>query len=101
MYFAQLHHSSTTASYLEYYPTFFQIRPPGMSGYTGVGLTWGHLWFILNLFLISLAVLPLFLALRTAQGAKGHFADCGVSDKGPGDTAAGRSLPLRAPAPGD
>ena len=43
MYFALLHRASTSASSLEYYPTFFQIRPPLMPDYTGIGFTWAHL----------------------------------------------------------
>jgi len=68
MYFALLYRSSTSASYLGYYHMFFQLRPPGMPDYTGVGFTWGHLWFILNLFVISLIALPLFLSLKTKTG---------------------------------
>jgi glucan biosynthesis protein C len=83
MYFALLHRSSTTASYLGYYPTFFQVRPPGMPDYTGVGFTWGHLWFILNLFVISLAALPLFLSLRTKRGWEATAKIAGFLEKGP------------------
>jgi len=70
MYFALLHRSSTTASYLEYYPTFFRLRPADLTDYTGIGFTWGHLWFILNLFVISLIALPLFLGLKTKIGQR-------------------------------
>jgi len=70
MYFALLHRSNTPASYLEFYAQFFQFRPPGMPDYTGIGFTWGHLWFILNLFVISLIVLPLFLGLKTTGGQR-------------------------------
>jgi glucan biosynthesis protein C len=70
MYFALLHRLSTTASYLLYYHTFFQLRPSGMPDYTGVGFSWGHLWFILDLFVISLIALPLFLSLKTKTGQR-------------------------------
>jgi glucans biosynthesis protein C len=70
MYLAQLHRSGTPGSYLEYYPTFFQLRPPGMPDYTGIGFSWGHLWFILDLFAISLIALPVFLGLKTRIGKR-------------------------------
>jgi len=83
MYFALLHRLETTASYLGYYPTFFQLRPPGMPDYTGVGFTWGHLWFILNLFVISLVALPLFLSLKTKTGQRMTAGLAGVLHRGP------------------
>ena len=83
MYFALLHRGSDPGSYLEYYPTFFQIRPPGMPDYTGVGFTWGHLWFILNLFLISLVALPLFLSLMTKSGQRFTAGLAGLLERGP------------------
>jgi surface polysaccharide O-acyltransferase-like enzyme len=83
MYFALLHHAGAPGSYLEYYPTFFQIRPPGMPDYTGVGFTWGHLWFILNLFLISLVALPLFLSLKTKSGQRVTAGLAGFLERGP------------------
>ena len=83
MYFALLHRAGAPGSYLEYYPTFFRIRPPGMPDYTGVGLTWGHLWFILNLFLISLAALPLFLSLKTKSGQRVTAGLAGFLERGP------------------
>lgn len=83
MYFALLHRSSTSASYLEYYHTFFQLRPPGMPDYTGVGFTWGHLWFILNLFVISLIALPLLLSLKTKTGQRITGGLAGFMGRGP------------------
>ncbi len=68
MYLALLHRSSTTASYLEYYPQFFQLRPLDMPDYTGIGFSWAHLWFILYLFVISLIALPLLLGLKRGMG---------------------------------
>lgn len=70
MYYALLFRSNAPASYLEFYAQFFQIRPPGMSDYTGIGFTWAHLWFILDLFVISLIALPLFLGLKTGTGQR-------------------------------
>jgi surface polysaccharide O-acyltransferase-like enzyme len=83
MYFALLHRAGAPGSYLNYYPTFFQLRQPGMPDYTGVGFTWGHLWFILNLFLISLAALPLFLSLKTRPGQRMTAGLAGFLERGP------------------
>ncbi|MCL5958004.1 MAG: acyltransferase [Chloroflexi bacterium] len=68
MYLALLQRSSTSASCLEYYSQFFQLRPFDLPDYTGIGFTWAHLWFILNLLVMSLVVLPLFLYLRSRSG---------------------------------
>jgi glucan biosynthesis protein C len=68
MYIALLARGVAPESYLTFYQAFFQIRPADMPDYTGVGFTWAHLWFILDLFVISLIALPLFLALRTPRG---------------------------------
>ena len=68
MYYALRFRTDTTLSYLQFYPEFFQMLPPGMSDYEAVGLTWAHLWFILYLLAISLLALPLLLWLRTSAG---------------------------------
>jgi glucan biosynthesis protein C len=83
MYFALLHRGSTSASFLRYYPTFFQLRPAGMPDYTGVGFTWAHLWFILNLFVISLIALPLMLGLKTKVGQRITSGLAGFLGRGP------------------
>ena len=70
MYFALLFRSNAPDSYLAFYAQFFQLRPPGMPDYTGVGFSWGHLWFILDLLVISLIALPLFLGLKTGTGGR-------------------------------
>lgn len=82
MYLALLFRSSTNASYLEYYPRFFQLRPFDIPDYTGIGFSWAHLWFILDLFVISLIALPLLLKLRSGSGRGilswwGRFTDRG------------------------
>jgi peptidoglycan/LPS O-acetylase OafA/YrhL len=57
-------------SFFQYYPQFFRIGPTSdLSGYMG-GFTPGHLWFILFLFVLSLAALPLFLYLRSEAGQR-------------------------------
>lgn len=65
MWYAQRFHSNYQASFLEYYPSFFQPAPPGTDDYYGVGYSFGHLWFILFLFVFSLVGLPLFLYLKS------------------------------------
>lgn len=56
------------ASYLEFYPQFFKfdLNTPGYA----VSFEWGHLWFLLYLFVFSLLALPLFLYLRKEQGRR-------------------------------
>lgn len=68
MYLALLHRGDMPGSYLEYYPRFFELRPFDIPDYTGIGFSWAHLWFILNLFVISILALPLLLALRSERG---------------------------------
>jgi len=43
-------HSDYAGSFLAWYPRFFQLIPKDMEGYCLGGHTWGHLWFILHLF---------------------------------------------------
>jgi len=69
MYFALLHRSNAPDSYLAYYPHFFELHLD-VPDYTGIGITWAHLWFILYLFVISLIALPLFLGLKTGIGGR-------------------------------
>ena len=94
MYFAQLHHAGTAAPFLSYYPTFFQLRPPGMSDYSGVGLTWAHLWFILYLFVVSLVALPLLLGLKTKVGQRITAGLAGFLGKGPAVLLLALPVPL-------
>lgn len=48
-------------SFLQFYPHFFEgLYPHGNLG-------WHHLWFVIYLFVISLALLPLFLSLRDGR----------------------------------
>jgi len=69
-YFGALTYHNFSGSLLQYYPHFFALGPNGgLEGYQG-GFTPGHLWFILMLFLLSLAGLPLFLWLRGERGQR-------------------------------
>jgi hypothetical protein len=55
-YFAEVFHNGYTGNYFEQYVLFF-TKPTDLSGYRG-GFTPAHLWFILYLFIISIAALP-------------------------------------------
>lgn len=58
VYYRLLSNSDYKNSYPQFYPQFFNgIRPQG-------NFEWGHLWFIIYLFVFSLIALPLFLHLK-------------------------------------
>ena len=58
VYCRLLSNSNYQDSYLQFYPQFFNgIRPQG-------NFEWGHLWFVIYLFVFSLIALPLFLHLK-------------------------------------
>lgn len=58
VYYHLLSNPSYHASYLQFYPQFFNgIRPAG-------NFEWGHLWFVIYLFTFSILSLPLLLSLR-------------------------------------
>lgn len=58
VYYRLLSKPNYQDSYIQFYPQFFNgIRPYG-------NFEWGHLWFIIYLFVFSLLALPLFLHLR-------------------------------------
>jgi surface polysaccharide O-acyltransferase-like enzyme len=63
-YFAKLQ-AGYTGGYLSFLSSYF-FDFHDISGYTG-GFTPAHLWFILYLFIISLALLPLLYPLRKRQ----------------------------------
>jgi glucan biosynthesis protein C len=63
-------HSDYAGTFLEWYPHFFQLIPKDMEGYYLGGHTWGHLWFIIHLFVYSLVALPLFLYLSGESGQR-------------------------------
>lgn len=61
VYYRLLSNKDYQGSYIHFYPQFFNsIRPQG-------NFEWGHLWFIIYLFVFSLIALPLFLHLRQAN----------------------------------
>ncbi len=57
---------SNRVSYWEHYKGFLQIDFADLSGYSGT-FTPGHLWFILFLFVFSIAGLPLFLSMQSER----------------------------------
>jgi len=64
-YFAERFHNGYTGGYLHQYILFF-TGPTDLTGYTG-GFTPAHLWFILYLFVISMAALPIMSAYKNAR----------------------------------
>ncbi len=50
-----------SGSFLEFYPHFFECC------YPAANLSWHHLWFVLYLLVLSLALLPVLLVLRSRR----------------------------------
>jgi peptidoglycan/LPS O-acetylase OafA/YrhL len=69
-YLGLRNHSNYSGSFLEWYPSFFNINPADLDGYFLGGFTPAHLWFIFYLFVFALVALPLFLFLKSASGQK-------------------------------
>lgn len=61
-YFAERFHNAFVGTYWEQYILFF-TRVNDLSGYSG-GFTPGQLWFVFDLFVISLVVLPLVYFIK-------------------------------------
>lgn len=59
IYWERLFRGQFDGSYLDFYPSVFDFVP-----YPAGSFSWHHLWFIVYLFVYSVALLPLFLALR-------------------------------------
>lgn len=78
IYFERIAQGTSFASYLDFYPTVFTLRP-----YPQGNLSWHHLWFVFYLFLYSVAALPLFLRLRGDAGVRARAA-VGRALRGPG-----------------
>jgi peptidoglycan/LPS O-acetylase OafA/YrhL len=68
-YYTLLRNPDFHLNYLQYLPQFFKIDPKTAGGYRGT-FEWGHLWFILYLYVFSMLALPLFLYLRSEAGKK-------------------------------
>lgn len=69
-YLGLLSHSDYSGSFITWYPNFFTLQGDDIDGYFMGGYTWGHLWFIVHLFIYSLIALPLFLYLRGESGRR-------------------------------
>jgi glucan biosynthesis protein C len=69
-YLGLLNHSDYSQSFIAWLPNFFHLQTADLSGYFLGGLTVGHLWFILHLFVYSLIALPLFLYFNRDSGLR-------------------------------
>ncbi len=69
-YLGLMGHSDYSGSYFEWYPDFFHLQSDDEDGYFLGGHTWGHLWFIIHLFIYSLLALPLFLFFKREIGRR-------------------------------
>jgi peptidoglycan/LPS O-acetylase OafA/YrhL len=69
-YLGLLNHSGSSKSFFEWFPEFFTLKADDIDGYFLGGHTWGHLWFILHLFLYSLLAVSLFLYLNGTSGRR-------------------------------
>ncbi|MDR9459179.1 MAG: acyltransferase [Dehalococcoidia bacterium] len=69
-YLGLLSHSAYSESFFTWYPNFFTLQSEDMDGYFMGGYTWGHLWFIIHLFIYSLIALPIFLYLKGESGRR-------------------------------
>jgi glucan biosynthesis protein C len=58
-YFGRRFHSGIKESFWDFYPSYFSSGPSDLTGFDG-RLSPGHLWFILFLFVLTTAALPLF-----------------------------------------
>jgi hypothetical protein len=76
-YFGRLFHARTGESFPAYYPRFFSSGGGDISGFTG-DLSPGHLWFVLFLFVLTAAALPLFAWLKGAGGRRLAAGAAGV-----------------------
>jgi glucans biosynthesis protein C len=65
IYLERLAQGADYASYLHFWPSVLELRP-----YPAGSTSWHHLWFVVYLFLYSLAALPLFLWLRGERGRR-------------------------------
>jgi glucan biosynthesis protein C len=69
-YLGLLNHSDYSQSFIAWLPNFFHLQTADLNGFFLGGLTVGHLWFILHLFVYSLIALPLFLYFNRDSGRR-------------------------------
>jgi Acyltransferase family. len=67
IYLKRLAEGQQYASFVDFYPDFFK------GAYPEGNFSWGHLWFLLYLLLMSLVSIPLFLYLRKENNRVVHF----------------------------
>jgi glucan biosynthesis protein C len=77
-YLGLLNHSDYSQSFIAWLPDFFHLETADLSGCFLGGLTVGHLWFILHLFVYSLISLPLFRYFNRDSGRQGIKRITGV-----------------------
>lgn len=65
IYIERITSGGYTGSYLEFYPSVFELVP-----YPVGSLSWHHLWFVAYLFVYCMLALPLFAGLATAPGRR-------------------------------
>lgn len=70
-YLASVQQYGYTGGYLNFLPSYFTDFSD-LSGYTG-SFTPAHLWFLLYLFMISTALLPVLLRIKKSDGQKPNF----------------------------
>ena len=69
-YLGLVSHSDYSRSFLAWLPNFFTLQEDDMDGYFMGGHTWGHLWFIIHLFIYSIVAVSLFLYLNRESGRR-------------------------------
>jgi len=69
-YLGLLNHSDYSQSFIAWFPNFFHLQTADLNGFFLGGLSVGHLWFILHLFVYSLIALPLFLYFNRDSGRR-------------------------------
>jgi glucan biosynthesis protein C len=67
MWYGARTNAGYTGSLTQFYVDYFTLKWGLISDYQG-GPSYGHLWFILYLFIVSLVALPLFLWIRRGPG---------------------------------
>ncbi len=80
-YLGLVSHSDYSRSFFAWYPNFFNLQFDDIDGYFMGGHTWGHLWFIIHLFVYSLIALPLFLYFNRESGRRLTSRVAGVFSK--------------------
>lgn len=72
VYFEWLQEGKITMSYVEFYPSVWQLVP-----YPKGSLTWSHMWFVVYLFVFCMLLIPVFALFKFSffKNAKSRMAD--------------------------